>query len=252
MRLVPRFAMAAVSYLGGRANNEDFHRAMAFKVPPGHLLFLAVADGMGGQEAGEWASKLAIEALTEAVRAYTDQMNQGKRVVGLSELLERAFALAQRRVVREGDKPGRKGMATTLTALLLQDWNREGMVAHLGDSRAYRIGPEGVWQITQDHTWVAEQVRLGLLSPEEAKRHPFRNLLTRAIGLAAHEAKPDLYPLRLLPGEGVVLATDGFYTAVPGEEWRFGRNLQADLEALAALARGGRDNLTALAIREEA
>ncbi|MGQ9511370.1 MAG: PP2C family protein-serine/threonine phosphatase, partial [Thermaceae bacterium] len=193
--------------------------------------------------------KLAIEALTEAVRAYADQMNQGKRVVGLSELLERAFALAQRRVVRE---PGRKGMATTLTALLLQDWNREGMVAHLGDSRAYRIGPEGVRQITQDHTWVAEQVRLGLLSPEEAKRHPFRNLLTRAIGLAAHEAKPDLYPLRLLPGEGVVLATDGFYTAVPEEEWRFGRNLQADLEALAALARGGRDNLTALAIREEA
>ncbi|MGQ9692892.1 MAG: PP2C family protein-serine/threonine phosphatase, partial [Thermaceae bacterium] len=203
----------------------------------------------GGQEAGEWASKLAIEALTEAVRAYADQMNQGKRVVGLSELLERAFALAQRRVVRE---PGRKGMATTLTALLLQDWNREGRVAHLGDSRAYRIGPEGVRQITQDHTWVAEQVRLGLLSPEEAKRHPFRNLLTRAIGLAAHEAKPDLYPLRLLPGEGVVLATDGFYTAVPEEGWRFGRNLQADLEALAALARGGRDNLTALAIREEA
>ncbi|KGQ21637.1 PP2C family protein-serine/threonine phosphatase [Thermus filiformis] len=252
MRLVPRFTVAAISYLGRRANNEDFHRAMAFRLPAGHLLFLAVADGMGGQEAGEWASKVAIEALTEAVRAYVDQANGGRRVVGLPEVLERAFALAQRRVLKEGEKPGRKGMGTTLTALLLADWSREGVVAHIGDSRAYRLTREGVRRITQDHSWVAEQVRMGLLSPQEAERHPFRNLLTRAIGL--EEAKADLYPLRLLPGEGVLLTTDGLYTLVPEEEWRFGRDLQADLEALAALAlrRGGGDNLTAVAVREEA
>ncbi len=252
MRLVPRFAVAAVSYLGRRPNNEDFHRAMAFRLPMGHLLFLAVADGMGGQEAGEWASKVAIEALTEAVRAYVDQVNQGRRVVGFAELLDRAFALAQRRVLREGEKPGRKGMGTTLTAFLLADWSREGVVAHIGDSRAYRLMPDGVRRITEDHSWVAEQVRMGLLSPQEAERHPFRNLLTRAIGL--QEAKADLYPVRLLPGEGVLLATDGLYTLVPEEEWRFGRDLQADLEALAALAlrRGGGDNLTAVAVREEA
>lgn len=251
MRLAPRFQVAAASHVGRRQNNEDFHRVLRLEVPPGYLLLLAVADGMGGMEAGEWASKLAIEALSEAARAYAEHLRGGRPAVGLSRVMEKAFALAQRRVEREAEKPGRRGMGTTLTAFLYADWLKEGVVGHIGDSRAYLFGPPGFRRLTEDHSWVAERLKEGVLTPTEAERHPYRHVLTRALGLP--EARVDLKGVRLSPGEGVLLVTDGLYGLVPEEEWTLGKDLQGSLEALLseALRRGGDDNVTAVALRVE-
>ncbi|GAA6756856.1 serine/threonine protein phosphatase [Thermus sp. 2.9] len=251
MRLAPRFSVAAVSHVGRRQNNEDFHRVLRLEVPQGNLLLLAVADGMGGLEAGEWASKVAIEALSEAVRAYAEHLRTGRPAVGLPKVMEKAFTLAQRRVEKEAEKPGRKGMGTTLTAFLYADWLKEGVVGHIGDSRAYLMGLGGLKRLTEDHSWVAERLKEGVLTSTEAERHPYRHVLTRALGLP--EARFDLVPVRLAPGEGVLLATDGLYGLVPEEEWVLGKDLQGSLEALLAeaLRRGGDDNVTAVALRVE-
>lgn len=249
MRLAPRMVLAAVSHVGRRQNNEDFHRILRHEVPPGNLLLLAVADGMGGLEAGEWASKVAIEALSEAVRAYAEHLKGGRPAVGLDRVMEKAFLLAQRRVEKEAEARGRGGMGTTLTAFLYADWLKEGVVGHIGDSRAYLFTPKGLKRLTEDHSWVAERLKEGVLTRTEAERHPYRHVLTRALGLP--EARFDFIPVRLMPGEGVVLATDGLYGLVPEVEWRLGRDLQASLEALLAeaLRRGGDDNITAVALR---
>jgi serine/threonine protein phosphatase PrpC len=111
MRLAPRLVLAAVSHVGRRQNNEDFHRILRYEVPPGNLLLLAVADGMGGLEAGEWASKVAIEALSEAVKAYAEHLKSGRPAVGLDRVMEKAFLLAQRRVEKEAAAKGRGGWA---------------------------------------------------------------------------------------------------------------------------------------------
>jgi protein phosphatase len=251
MRLAPRFQVAAVSHVGRRRNNEDFHRGLRLEVPQGNLFLLAVADGMGGMEAGEWASKVAIEALSEAVRAYAEHLKGGRPAVGLPRVMEKAFALAQRRVEKEAQKPGRKGMGTTLTAFLYADWLKEGVVGHIGDSRAYHLVRGGLRRLTEDHSWVAERLKEGILTPAEAERHPYRNVLTRALGLP--EARFDLKAVHLAPGEGVLLATDGLYGLLPEEEWVLGKDLQASLEGLLseALRRGGDDNITAVALRVE-
>ncbi len=245
MRLAPRLQVAAVSHVGRRRNNEDFHRVLRLEVPAGNLLLLAVADGMGGLEAGEVASKLAIEALTQAVRAYAEHLKTGRPSVGLERVMEKAFLLAAKRVGEEAQRL--RGMGTTLTAFLFADWLGEGVVGHIGDSRAYRLGPSGPKPLTQDHTWVAERLREGVLTPEEARGHPYSHILTRALGLPG--AQGDFLKVRLGPGEGVLLCTDGLYGLVPEEEWRLGPNLQQGLEALLAeaLRRGGDDNLTAVA-----
>ncbi len=250
MRFAHGMVLAAVSHVGRRPNNEDFHRLLPLEVPQGVLLLLAVADGIGGLKRGELASKLAIEALTEAVRAYADHLRRGQAVVGLSRLMEKGFILAQRRVER-----GARGTGTTLTAFLYADWLGEGVVGHIGDSRAYLLKPKGsFWQaiqVTQDHSWVAERLREGALTKEEAEGHPYRHVLTRALGLGGGGF--DLKPLRLAPGEGMLLSTDGLYGAVPETRWRIGRDLQASLEVLLAeaLQRGGDDNITAVAFRLE-
>ncbi|TFU26883.1 serine/threonine-protein phosphatase [Thermus tengchongensis] len=251
MRLAPRYSVAAVSHVGRRQNNEDFHRVMRLEVPQGNLLLLAVADGMGGMEAGEWASKVAIEALSEAVRAYAEHLKGGRPAVGLSKVMEKAFTLAAKRVEKEAERLGKKGMGTTLTAFLYADWLREGVVGHIGDSRAYHLTPKGSKRLTEDHSWVAERLREGVLTRTEAERHPYRNVLTRALGLP--EARFDLKGVHLAPGEGVLLVTDGLYGLVPEEEWVLGKDLQASLEGLLAeaLRRGGDDNVTAIALRVE-
>jgi protein phosphatase len=165
--------------------------------------------------------------------------------------MEKALTLAQRRVEKEAEKPGRKGMGTTLTAFLYADWLKEGALGHIGDSRAYLFGPRGLRRLTEDHSWVAERLKEGVLTRTEAERHPYRNVLTRALGLP--EARFDLLEVRLAPGEGVLLVTDGLYGLVPEEEWRLGKDLQGSLEALVAeaLRRGGDDNVTAVALRVE-
>jgi protein phosphatase len=250
MRL-PRLEIASESNLGRkRRNNEDFHRVTVFPTSAGNLVMLAVADGMGGSEAGEWASKLAIEGLTEAVRLYAQHVSAGKPAVPLERVVEKAFRHSQRIIRQEVVKnPNRKGMGTTMTAVVVAEWNRSGVLGHVGDTRAY-VQRAGRWkQISQDHSWVAQQVRQGILTTAQAEAHPWKHMLTQALGL--EDVQEDVATVAFQPNDLLVLATDGLYGLVPPEEWDVARDLQSTLEEwiARALVRGGTDNITAIAAR---
>jgi protein phosphatase len=250
MRLA-RLEIATESNIGRRRrNNEDFHRVAVHPTPAGNLVLLAVADGMGGAEAGELASKLAIEGVSSAVKSYAEHAATGRPGVGLNLVMDKAFKLSQRRILQEGERvPSRKGMGTTLTAVILTEWNRQAVIGHVGDTRAYRYS-SGRWTLlTQDHSWVAQQVRQGVLSAEQAEDHPWKPMLTQALGLS--DVKHDIISVSFAPGEVLVLATDGLYGLVPPEEWSIGGDLQSALESWVAkaLVRGGTDNITVVAAR---
>ena len=219
-----------------RPKNED---AVGGEATPWGGVYV-VADGMGGHRTGEVASRLAVE--TVLARLSREEPPSPK------DLLE-ALEEANGRIHREAQRPENRGMGTTCTVLVLD--LPYALVAHVGDSRAYLLREGNLLQLTEDHSWVAERLKEGVLTRTEAERHPYRNVLTRALGLP--EARFDLVEVRLAPGEGVLLVTDGLYGHVPEEEWRLGRDLQASLEAMVAeaLRRGGDDNVTAVALRVE-
>lgn len=221
-----------------------------FPVPGGTLTLLAVADGMGGAAAGEVASKLATEVLDETFSLYVDELRAGRPVVGVDTLIEKALRLANRRVYASAyRKQGQRGMGTALTCVAIV--KRRAYLGHVGDSRAYLVRGNKIYQLTKDHSWVEEQVERGILTEEEAERHEWRNLVTRALGTRPTVA-PDMIELEVKRGDVFVLSTDGLHGLVTPEEIlaevKRTRNRQANVEALLALAneRGGPDNITAV------
>jgi serine/threonine protein phosphatase PrpC len=232
-----------------RPHNEDY---VDFCIPsdPRQLaqkgsIFL-VADGMGGHQAGEVASKGAVEATLAHYQADT------AHDVGTS--LVRAFRAANQQLYAqaEGD-PSKGGMGTTLVAAVIL--GRKVYVANIGDSRAYLINKHGISQITEDHSWVEEQVRAGLLSEEQARRHPQRNLVTRALG-SKPAVEVDLFEGEISAGDSLLLCSDGLTGRVADQEIAAIVREQPPAEAarrLVALAneRGGNDNITVLIINAE-
>lgn len=236
-----------------RPLNEDYHRVWRFPRALGpDLTVIAVADGMGGAAAGEVASKIAIEALDETLRRYVDERDDGRDVVGLESLLEKAIRLANRRVHTAAlSRRGSRGMGTTLTCVALEDGH--GYVGHVGDSRAWLVREPRIYQLTKDHSWVEEQVEKGVLSEDEARGHELRNLITRALGTRPQVA-PDTATLDIRPGDVLLVATDGLHGLVePDEildEIRRGPEPQTVVDSLIALSneRGGPDNVTVVIV----
>ncbi len=221
-------------------NEDDFFS--------GEQLF-AVADGMGGHAGGEVASKTALEplaALDDATFASGEEAD---------EALAEALHEANRRVVELAvEQPNLKGMGTTLTAALL----REGRlhVAHVGDSRAYLLRPgEGITQLTTDHTLVQRLVTEGRLSRDEAATHPQRNVITRAIGNEAAVVVDSLPPIRLQPGDQVLLCSDGLTGPLNDAdlaevlESSSGGDEAVQLLIAQANEAGGPDNITLVLLR---
>ena len=231
-----------------RPLNEDYHRVLQFPLRGGPLTLLAVADGMGGAAAGEVASKLAMEVLDESFSRYVSELELGKTMVSIERLTEKAIRLANRKVYAEATKDsGRKGMGTTLTLAAIQD--NSAILGHVGDSRAYLVRDERIYQLTKDHSWVEEQRQRGLLTDAEAQTHEWRNLITRALGTRP-EVEPDIIPLTVRPGDVLALCSDGLHGQVEAPEIlaEIGRtsNRQSSVEYLIGLAnqRGGPDNIT--------
>jgi len=254
MHLTERLEIATASNIGRvRQNNEDFHRAAVYATPKGHLLVAGVADGMGGAEAGEIASKIAIDSLSEAVRAYAEHLSSHRPSVALDRLVLKAFTLAQRRIQKYvAQHPESQGMGTTMTALVAFESNRKGFIGHIGDSRAYRYRHGELQLLTQDHSWVAQQVRMGRMTHYEAEEHPWRNVLTQALGV--EDAEFEITPVEMNKGDVYIFATDGLYNLVPPEEWAVDlehKDLQAavDYWTSQAVQRGGTDNITVVAVR---
>ena len=205
-----------------------------------------VADGMGGHTAGQVASTLAIDTVLEAVRAGT--VGDGS----LTERLRRAVAMANTRIFSAGEARAElAGMGTTLVALLVE--GSRAAVAHVGDSRVYRVRAGRIRQLTDDHSLVGELQRRGEISADAAREHPHRHVLTRAVGVRP-EAEPDLGELALEPGDVFVLCTDGLTHHVRDEEIAKAVEGEGDLgEASRRLvglanARGGEDNITVLLV----
>lgn len=254
-----RLVWAVASDAGRRRVNEDSYAARP------ELGLFVVADGMGGHAAGEVASKLAVDAIEEFIG---DTSGVGPRDTwpfpdepGLGvegNRLKSAFRLANRRIAESAAQARvRQGMATTATAVLIGD---TAAVAHVGDSRVYRLRRGALERLTQDHSWVEEQVRAGALSAGAARVHPWRNVVTRALG-GGEDADVDVRTLVLQPGDRVMLCSDGLSSMLTDE--RLGELLgqpiaNGDLapicQALVAEANreGGPDNITVLVLQIDA
>ena len=225
-----------------RPINED-----SFYLPAQGERFCAVADGMGGHNAGEVASALAVEVFSEELRAAGALTGHALR-----EAVEKANALVYAKSL-ENDQCS--GMGTTFTALAAQNGNE--YIAHVGDSRCYLLRSGTVMRLTLDHTLVEEMVLKGLITPREAKYHPKRNYITRALG-TAERVKVDLIQVEIRPGDVFFRCSDGLSNHVEDHQlleitsqplsW------PEKLEKLVKLAldNGGTDNITAMyAVFEE-
>jgi protein phosphatase len=202
----------------------------------------AVADGMGGARAGEIAAGLAAAALEEA----GEEMGGA---AGMAELIEEANRRIWERSLTD---PQTAGMGTTVTAALVDATGGTVAIGHVGDSRAYLLRGDTIEQLTTDHSLVAELVESGILTPEEAERHPQRSAITRALGTEP-TVDVDAFTIEAAPGDLFLLCSDGLSTMVAEEDVvsaieSAGRDPAGAAEALiaAANARGGEDNITAV------
>lgn len=255
---MPRLSWAVATHPGlRRDSNED-----AYAARPDLGLFV-VADGMGGHAAGEVASKAAadtIEAFAVDTRArdlnatWPFPLEPSLSVDG--NRLKAAFRLANRNIAeRMADAQELRGMATTASAVLLSEDESGGIVAavgHVGDSRVYLCRAGSLRQLTDDHSWVGDQIRAGAMTDDDARRHPWRNVVTRAISGGA-DPEVDVVELPLEPGDRLLLCSDGLSGVVVDDtiaRLACGGGLDAACEALIAAANeaGGPDNITAVLI----
>jgi len=219
-----------------RTNNED---AVGYWPFEDGLVF-AVADGLGGAAAGEEASALALEVLGR-------EMERAPGGSALPKSLKRAVQEANLAIYQKGiTVPELRGMATTITASAVVGSNL--VAAHVGDCRLFLLRDGTLTQLTKDHTWVAEQVAYGILSPEEARTHPRRNLVTRCLGRELIVGV-DLLRMDLRPGDVLVQCSDGVHGPVPEAEITELVRAHPPEAACHALIRrgreeGGEDNLS--------
>ena len=193
-----------------RESNEDavYLEPTSSRVAKSLGALCIVADGMGGHAAGEVASRLAVES----VRNLYYSTPEARRSDALRMAIEQANFVVWERA--QTDR-GAAGMGCTLTAAAIR--GDRLVVGHVGDSRAYRVNGRGITQLTTDHSWVAEQVSSGALTPEQANSHPQRNVLRRAVG-PNEVVEVDVYSQMLEAGDAVVLCSDGLHTVVNERE----------------------------------
>lgn len=205
----------------------------------------AVADGMGGHLAGEVASQIAIDAVK--------RLANGRGEASFSALRATVQRAHEAIAGHAKTHPECAGMGTTLSIM----WKRERYmyIAHVGDSRIYRLRDGVLEQITQDHSLVAELVRGGLITPEEARNHPRRNIITRALGTQGDNT-PDLLAADTRKGDVWLLCTDGLTTMVPDDRIESVLACEKPEKAASrlislALSAGGSDNVTLIVYRDD-
>ncbi len=192
-----------------RKVNQDFVYSSERFVGPLPNLFL-VADGMGGHNAGDYASRLAVETIVE--RSSGSLETNPLRV--LDEAVQSANGLVRKRAQ---ETPELQGMGTTVVAAVID--GRELYVANVGDSRLYIVNSGEIRQITKDHSWVEEMVRRGGIGKAEARNHPDKNIITRAVG-AEETVRIDFFQVLLQEGDVILMCTDGLTNMLEDEEIR--------------------------------
>lgn len=212
-----------------------------------------VADGMGGHAGGEIASQLCVHTIKEQIKGKifeklqsSEQAAQEEMRVLLSSVVNKA---SERIFERALEDPSLRGMGTTATAFFIH--KDTGYVGHVGDSRLYLIRGRYIYQITQDHSLVNEQLRAGVISEAEAETHQLRNVITRSVGYQEEE-EVDTDGMQILPGDYFVLSSDGLHGKVSNREISLivaEQGIKAP-SALIDLAkqRGGEDNISVVII----
>ncbi len=232
----------ALSDIGSmRAVNEDSYYA-----PREGERFCCVADGMGGHQAGEVASALAVDIFSEQMRDV---------ILPVHERLRRAVTNANSAIFeRASGNENMSGMGTTITALAQE--GDDVHIAHVGDSRAYLLRNRALLRVTTDHTLVEEMVLKGVITLKEARVHPKRNIITRALG-TSEKVEIDMLRIRVRPGDRFLLCSDGLSGYVEEHEMAEILNSRMKSEdkigALVdrALDAGGKDNITAMLVSIE-
>lgn len=246
-RVVPLLKFAAKTDMGQvRENNEDkfdFYEAEDPALLAARGCLYAVSDGIGGAQAGQIASELLVKSL---IAGYYDHPSPDLLTALYESIVQandRIHALSQM-------IPERNGMGATLTAMVFCE--ERVIVAQVGDSRAYCLRNSELFQITQDHSWVEEQVRAGVMSRGDAETSPFRNVITRSVG-ASPSVQPDFFEEQAQPGDVWLLCSDGLTAYASEEDIAHVLRTCTPSEAVRqfielANARGGRDNITAFVI----
>jgi len=226
-----------------REHNEDNLLVCA------DLGLAAVADGMGGHQAGEVASQIAVEVLTESLV----KNSQGTATSDVGDQLAQVIAEANRRILDvAAERPECFGMGATIVAA--QFHGDAFNVAHLGDSRLYRLRGQDIEQLTEDHSLVQEFVRQGLLSEEEARASLNKNLITRALGIS-NDVQPDVSGGSMHTGDVYLLCSDGLTDVITDARIAETLSLDESVDAIStrlvemANAAGGPDNITVVVVR---
>lgn len=220
-----------------RKMNQDY--VFASEGPVGNLPNLfTVADGMGGHNAGDYASSHAVRILVDEIREDADY----NPVKVIRHAIEAANTEIRNRAQEDENL---RGMGTTMVVATIVD--QYAYVANVGDSRLYVI-QDGIHQITRDHSLVQEMVKMGEISEEEARNHPDKNIITRAIGVKEN-VEPDIYEYRLKKGDIILMCTDGLSNMVEDEDmFNIVKGSRDVVEAVQMLiekanSNGGRDNI---------
>jgi serine/threonine protein phosphatase PrpC len=231
-----------------RSGNEDNYDS---DVNANRGLFI-VADGMGGHAAGEVASLMAVQTVMQELTELREIDDGAGAATRLSEALRTANRNIHERTLAESDK---QGMGTTASVLVIDE--KRYLIGQIGDSRVYLLRDGALHQLTKDHSYVQEQVDAGFLTPEQAKYHPYSNVITRCVG-ANEDVAPDVYFGNLEQGDVVLLASDGLtgmlednqIATIMGAE----ENPEGAVNKMIADAnrRGGLDNITAIVVRVDA
>jgi len=229
-----------------RSQNQDSYY---LKSTEDGLVVAVVCDGMGGARAGNVASALAAKTAV----TYLEELPRDVLLQDPAGHLTQAAALANEAVYdRAQQDMDCRGMGTTMVAVILS--GQKAHILNIGDSRAYLLGEEGITRVTRDHSVVEDLVQRGELTPEEARSHPQKNLITRALG-AEPEARTDLYELDMKAGEFLLLCSDGLSNILTDQELLYetlyGGTPESCCERMLeiALSRGAPDNVTAVLIQ---
>ena len=205
-----------------------------------------VADGMGGHNAGDYASKLTVETMIARIKASTESKPEiilGDAITAANELIRR----------KAGEFPGMEGMGTTVVAAVC--YGSRLCVANVGDSRLYVVG-KTIRQITRDHSLVEEMVRMGTITHAEARNHPDKNVITRAVG-ASDIVEPEYFSVELEEDDLVLMCTDGLTNMIEDEDIRMILDGARDIVEMAqklvdaANANGGKDNISVILIEQD-
>ena len=235
-----------------RSNNQD-----AYCIDPEGRFFI-VADGMGGHAGGQEASSIAVETIKQYLQDQWESSHASPW------LLEQAVFEANRAILRDQDThPERADMGTTVVILIFRPSpkdNSQGLenlpepwCAHVGDSRLYRLRGATLEQITEDHTWVNRALRLGNITPDQCRTHPWRHVLSLCLGRRDLQ-QVDVKTIDVLPGDRLLMCSDGLTEEVPddiiAQNLKKMRASDMVVNSLISIAkeRGGRDNITIVAI----